>query len=86
MSDTARLSAAVVATAETELIPKASREWKPDWCDVCNVSQLVMPDGEHLCGIDYPDVCPSCGREASEAVGDPFLDHHPRCSIFETTR
>lgn len=35
---------------------------------------------------DYPDVCLSCGREASEAVGDIYEDHQPWCAIFFTKR
>jgi hypothetical protein len=28
---------------------------KADYCDVCKASQMVAPDGEHLCGLDVMD-------------------------------
>lgn len=41
---------------------------------------------EALEWLDLPsDVCP-CGREASEAIGDPLYDHTPECVVWLKAR
>jgi hypothetical protein len=46
-----------------------------DWCGICNAPQMVLPDGQHICGTQAmlaanaaaTEICDYCGIDTSDA-------------------
>ena len=59
----------------------SGKEPAPDWCDVCNASQMVVEDGEHVCGLTTYEAY-SLGWRRGNNASHPLQDKPPgpKCS------
>lgn len=65
----------VVRLIDTAL--SEQRVARADWCDVCHAPQMVLPNGEHVCGVETQailainaaatEICDYCGIDQNDA-------------------